>query len=148
MLARFICSKMWGTLRLQKLENNWHVYSVLLTLGCVYTMKIMCIRNELIRIACIHTECALTTTYFECAFSQSPFIGGLKPVWRWIASWCKIMQVLYLCAWSVAWRNEWSGKHYIFTLLWYTVLTVMACVTRLFMCCDLVVLSVLLSPWF
>ena len=58
-------------------------------------MKIMCIGNELICIACIHTECALTAIHFECAFSQSTSISGLVPVWRQIASSCEIMQVLH-----------------------------------------------------
>ena len=42
-------------------------------------MKIMHIESELIRITCIHTECALTAICIECAFSQSTSIGGLKP---------------------------------------------------------------------
>ena len=37
----------------------------------VHTMKVMHIESELIRIVCIHTE---------CAFGQSTSIGGLKPV--------------------------------------------------------------------
>ena len=40
----------------------------------------MCIESELIRIVCVHTECALTTIRVECAFGQSTSIGGLKPV--------------------------------------------------------------------
>ena len=43
-------------------------------------MKIMCIGSELIRIVCIHTECALTAIRFECAFSQSTSIDDFKPV--------------------------------------------------------------------
>ena len=43
-------------------------------------MKIMRIESELIRTTCVHTECALTAILIECAFSQSTFIGGLKPV--------------------------------------------------------------------
>ena len=43
-------------------------------------MKVMCIESELIRIVCVNTECTLTATCIECAFSQSTFIGGLKPV--------------------------------------------------------------------
>ena len=43
-------------------------------------MKIMRIESELIRIACVHTECALTAIRIECTFSQSTSIGGLKPV--------------------------------------------------------------------
>ena len=43
-------------------------------------MKAMRIGSELIRIACIHTECALTAIRIKCAFSQSTSIGGLKPV--------------------------------------------------------------------
>ena len=41
-------------------------------------MKVMCIGSELIRIVCVHTECALTAIRIECAFSQSTLIGGLK----------------------------------------------------------------------
>ena len=48
----------------------------------VHTMKVMRIGSELIRIACIHTECALTAIRIECASSQSTSIGGLKPVWK------------------------------------------------------------------
>ena len=44
----------------------------------VHTMKIMCIGSELICIACIHTECALTAICIECAFGHSSSIGGLK----------------------------------------------------------------------
>ena len=43
-------------------------------------MKVMRIGSELIRIVCVYTECALTAIRIECAFSQSTFIGGLKPV--------------------------------------------------------------------
>ena len=43
-------------------------------------MKVMRIRGELIRIVCVHTECALTAIRIEWAFSQSTSIGGLKPV--------------------------------------------------------------------
>ena len=46
----------------------------------VHTMKVMRIGGELIRIVCVHTECALTAIRIECAFSQSTSIGGLKPV--------------------------------------------------------------------
>ena len=46
----------------------------------VHTMKVMRIESELIRIVCVHTECALTTNRIECAFGQSASIGGLKPV--------------------------------------------------------------------
>ena len=42
-------------------------------------MKIS-IKSELIRIACVHTECALTAIRIEFAFSQSTSIGGLKPI--------------------------------------------------------------------
>ena len=45
-----------------------------------HTMKVMRIGGELIRIVCIHTECALTAIRIECAFGQSTSIGGLKPV--------------------------------------------------------------------
>ena len=76
----------------------------------VHNMKVMCIESELICIVYIHTECALTTIRIEWAFSQSISIGGLKPVWKWIASWREIMQVLYFCMWLVAWRNKRSGK--------------------------------------
>ena len=55
--------------------DNQHSYVIRL----VRTMKIMHIESELIRITCIHTECALTTICIECAFSQSTSIGGLKP---------------------------------------------------------------------
>ena len=41
-------------------------------------MKVMCIGGELIRIVCVHTECALTAIRIECAFGQSTSIGGLK----------------------------------------------------------------------
>ena len=41
-------------------------------------MKVMRIGSELIRIVCIHAECALTTIRIEYAFSQSTSIGGLK----------------------------------------------------------------------
>ena len=40
-------------------------------------MKVMRIGGELIRIVCVHTECALTAIR---AFGQSTSIGGLKPV--------------------------------------------------------------------
>ena len=43
-------------------------------------MKVMRIGSELIRIACVHTECALTAIRIEFALSQSTSIGGLKPV--------------------------------------------------------------------
>ena len=43
-------------------------------------MKIMCFESELIRITYVHTECALTAIHFECAFSQSISVGGLKLV--------------------------------------------------------------------
>ena len=62
----------------------------------VHTMKVMCIESESIRIVCVHTECALT--------------GGLKPVWKWIASWREIIRVLHFRAWSVVWRNKRSDK--------------------------------------
>ena len=35
----------------------------------VHTMKVMCIGSKLIRIVCVHTECALTAIRSECAFS-------------------------------------------------------------------------------
>ena len=54
---------------------------------CVHTMKVMCIESELFCIVCVHTECALTITRIECAFSQSTSIDGLKLVWKWMASW-------------------------------------------------------------
>ena len=41
-------------------------------------MKVMHIGSELIRIVCVHTECALTAIRIECAFGQSTSIGGLK----------------------------------------------------------------------
>ena len=44
----------------------------------VHTMKVMRIGSELIRIVCVHTECALTAICTECAFGQSTFISGLK----------------------------------------------------------------------
>ena len=47
---------------------------------CVHTMKVMRIGGELIRIVCVHTECALTAICIECAFGQSTSIGGLKQV--------------------------------------------------------------------
>ena len=43
-------------------------------------MKRMYIESELIYIAFIYTECALTAIHIGCAFSQSTSIGGLKPV--------------------------------------------------------------------
>ena len=43
-------------------------------------MKVMHIGGELIRIVCVHTECALTAIRIECTFGQSTSIGGLKPV--------------------------------------------------------------------
>ena len=44
----------------------------------VHTMKVMRIGGELIRIVCVHTECALTAIRIECAFGQSTSIGDLK----------------------------------------------------------------------
>ena len=41
-------------------------------------MKVMCIGSELIRIVCVHTECALTANRIECTFGQSTSMGGLK----------------------------------------------------------------------
>ena len=41
-------------------------------------MKVMRIGSELIRIVCVHTECALTAIRIECAFGQSTSIGGLN----------------------------------------------------------------------
>ena len=38
----------------------------------------MSIESKLIHIVYIHTECSLTAIHFECAFSQSTSIGGLK----------------------------------------------------------------------
>ena len=64
-------------------------------------MKVMRIGGELIRIVCVHTECALTAIRIECAFGQSTSIGGLKPVWRRIASSPELMRVLYIRAWSI-----------------------------------------------
>ena len=49
-------------------------------LRLVHTMKIMRIKSELICIASIHTEFALTAIHIECVFSQSTSIGGLKPI--------------------------------------------------------------------
>ena len=46
----------------------------------VHTMKVMRIGSELIRIVCVHTDCALTAIRIGCVFSQSTSIGGLKPV--------------------------------------------------------------------
>ena len=84
--------------------------------------------NQIYSIVCVHTECTLTAICFECAFSQSTSTRDLKPVWRWIASWCEIKgcyismrdrwheetsnkernnAVLYIHAWSIGWRNEW-----------------------------------------
>ena len=40
----------------------------------------MRIESKLICIICVHTECTLTVIHIECAFSQSTFIGDLKPV--------------------------------------------------------------------
>ena len=36
------------------------------------------IGSELIRIVCVHTQCALTAIRIECAFGKSTSIGGLK----------------------------------------------------------------------
>ena len=44
----------------------------------VHTMKVMHIGSELIRIVCVHTECALTAICIECTFGQSTSIGSLK----------------------------------------------------------------------
>ena len=50
-------------------------------------MKVMRIGSELVRIVCVHTECALTAIRIECAltairiecaFGQSTSMGGLK----------------------------------------------------------------------
>ena len=41
-------------------------------------MRIMHIGRELICITYVHTECIFTTICFECTFSQSTSIGGLK----------------------------------------------------------------------
>ena len=41
-------------------------------------MKVMRIGSKLIRIVCVHTECALTAIRIECIFGQSTSIGGLK----------------------------------------------------------------------
>ena len=49
-------------------------------------MKVLHIGSKLICIVCIHAEYTLTTICIECAFGLSTSIGGLKPVWRWIAS--------------------------------------------------------------
>ena len=46
--------------------------------------------NELIYIACIHTECVLTTIHIECAFSQSTSMGGLKLVSYQIAGYASL----------------------------------------------------------
>ena len=46
----------------------------------VHTMKVMRIESKLVRIVCVHTECALTAIRIECTFSQSTSIGGLKSV--------------------------------------------------------------------
>ena len=59
----------------------WYIASLVFWLiRRVHTMKVMRIGAELIRIVCVHTECALTAIRIECAFSQSTSIGGLKPV--------------------------------------------------------------------
>ena len=66
--------------------RNWHIYThhtdseIGMFLRRVHTMKVMHIESELIRIVCIHTECALTAIRIECTFSQPTSIGGLKPV--------------------------------------------------------------------
>ena len=56
----------------------WSVWS--------WGMFTLWIGSKLIRIVCVHTECALYAIRIECAFGQSTSIGGLKLVWRWIAS--------------------------------------------------------------
>ena len=49
-------------------------------------MKVIHIGSELFCIVCTHTEWTLTAICIECAFDQPTFIGGVKPVWRRIAS--------------------------------------------------------------
>ena len=51
--------------------------SLITDLRRVHSMKVMRIGGELIRIVCVHNECALTAIR---AFCQSTSIGGLKPV--------------------------------------------------------------------
>ena len=86
----------------------------------VHTMKIMHIGSKLICIVCVHTECTLTKIHFECIFSQSTPIGGLKLVWRWIASWCEIVWVLHIRVWyrtvkTLAVKKRWQ-------IWWITVI--------------------------
>ena len=56
------------------------VIRIVCNLSRVHTIKVMRIESELIRIACVHTECALTAIRIQFAFPQSTSIGGLKPV--------------------------------------------------------------------
>ena len=62
------------------LPDALRLYRVYRQLRRVHTMKVMRIESELIRIACVHTECALTAIRIQCAFTQSTSRGGLKPV--------------------------------------------------------------------
>ena len=57
-----------------------YTYVYVYLLRRVHTMMVMHIGSELIRIVCVHTECALTAICIECAFSQSTSIGSLKLV--------------------------------------------------------------------
>ena len=63
-----------------------HMYKHVLTSWIKAPLKacshyeVIRIGNKLIRIVCVHTECALTAIHIEWAFSQSTSIGGLKPL--------------------------------------------------------------------
>ena len=57
------------TTELQKLNRHYRR---------VHTMKVMRIGSELIRIACVHTECALTAIRFESIHFHRWFETGLK----------------------------------------------------------------------
>ena len=63
------------------LHENIHFMQIILESASkrhVHTMKVMRIESELIHIACVRTEYALTAIRIECIFSQSTSIGGLK----------------------------------------------------------------------
>ena len=106
-------------------------------------MKIICIGSKLICIVCIHTECALSTIHIERAFT---FIGGLKPVWRWIASWREICRYYTFVCDRLCEEMSNKARYYFVALLRLAALSVIPCVMRLCTFCGLVALSVLSSP--
>ena len=65
-------------------------------------MKVMHIKSELIRIACVHTECAVTSIRIQCAFTQSTsihFHSGLKPYCIIILLTRDVLAgIIYICA--------------------------------------------------